>query len=232
VDLLVGEEATESAFRRQAPTHRWLHVATHGFYDPPELHGPAAPAKSLKPKDGAQLDDDDTPSEFEHGGLAAYHPGLRSGIALAGANCKTVKPGQDDGILTALEVSALDLEEVELAVLSACETGLGATAGKAIGGEGLLGLQRAFQVAGAKTVLAGLWSVPDRETMLLMQRFYQNMWNKKLPKGHALREAQIWMLKEAKPRGLDVEEPDGKKPASNRLPPKYWAGFVLSGDWR
>jgi CHAT domain-containing protein len=58
------------------------------------------------------------------------------------------------------------------------------------------------------------------------------MWNKKLPKGHALREAQIWMLKEAKPRGLDVEEPDGKKPASNRLPPKYWAGFVLSGDWR
>ena len=89
-----------------------------------------------------------------------------------------------------------------------------------------------FQVAGAKTVLAGLWSVPDRETMLLMQRFYQNMWNKKLPKGHALREAQIWMLKEAKPRGLDVEEPDGKKPASNRLPPKYWAGFVLSGDWR
>jgi CHAT domain-containing protein len=109
------------------------------------------------------------------------------------------------------------------------ETGLGSTAGQ---GEGLLGFQRAFQVAGAKTVMAGLWSVPDRETMLLMQRFYQSVWTKKLPKGEALREAQIWMLKEGHPRGLDLEESGAKKPTSGRLTPKLWAGFVLSGDWR
>ena len=162
--------------------------------------------------------------------MGGYHPGLLSGLALAGANCQTVKPGDDDGILTALEVSSLDLSGVELAVLSACETGLGATAGETVGGEGLLGLQRAFQVAGARSVVAGLWRVPDRETMLLMQRFYQNIWNKKMSKGQALREAQIWMLNEGKARGLDVAE-EAPNP-SKKLLPKYWAGFVLSGDWR
>jgi CHAT domain-containing protein len=65
-----------------------------------------------------------------------------------------------------------------------------------------------------------------------MQRFYQNVWNKKMAKGQALREAQVWMLKEAKRgRGLDVEDEEPKN-TSQKLLPKYWAGFVLSGDWR
>jgi CHAT domain-containing protein/tetratricopeptide (TPR) repeat protein len=228
VELLLGEDATESSFRREAATHRWLHLATHGFYDPPEL---SALAAATDPKGRTSLvNAPSEQSDFEHAGMRGYHPGLLSGLALAGANCQTVKAGDDDGILTALEVSSLDLGGVELAVLSACETGLGATAGETAGGEGLLGLQRAFQIAGARSVMAGLWRVPDRETMLLMQRFYQNLWTKKLPKAQALREAQIWMLKETKPRGLDV---DGEAPnTSKRLLPKYWAGFVLSGDWR
>ena len=97
--------------------------------------------------------------------------------------------------------------------------------------DGVLGLQRAFQMAGARTVMAGLWQVPDRETMLLMQRFYQNVWDKKLPKAQALREAQIWLLRDGKPpRGLDIT--DEKANPSKRLLPKYWAAFVLSGDWR
>ena len=77
--------------------------------------------------------------------MTGYHPDLLVGLALAGAN-QRAEPGQDDGILTALAVEELDLSHVQLATLSACETGLGKTAG----GEGVLGLQRAFQLAGAQ----------------------------------------------------------------------------------
>jgi CHAT domain-containing protein len=109
--------------------------------------------------------------------------------------------------------------------LSACETGLGQTAG----GEGLLGLQRAFQVAGARTVVASLWKVDDRATRDLMERFYDNLWDREMGKLAALREAQLWMLNERGRRGLDLPD-DGTAP--QRLPPFYWAAFVLSGDWR
>ena len=134
---------------------------------------------------------------------------------------------EEDGILTALEVSEMELPKLELVVLSACETGLG----KGAGGEGLLGLQRAFQVAGARSVVASLWQVPDEATRMLMVRFYENLWDRKLPKLEALRQAQLWMLKEGGKRGLQREPPEGQAPAG-RLPPYYWAGFVLSGDWR
>jgi CHAT domain-containing protein len=134
--------------------------------------------------------------------------------------------------LTALEVGELDLTQVRLAVLSACETGLGETAG----GEGVLGLQRAFQVAGAKTVFSTLWSIPDEATQVLMARFYDNLWSKKMGKLQALHEAQLWMLREGRThpgvqRGVVREdEPETKR--NGRLPPYYWAAFVLSGDWR
>src|SRR5213078_1602900 len=105
-------------------------------------------------------------------GVAGFHPGLLSGIVLAGAN-RPPQAGQDDGILTALEVAELDLGQVELATLSACETGLGEVAG----GEGLLGLQRAFQVAGARSVVASLWKVDDRATQELMGAFYKAYWD-------------------------------------------------------
>jgi CHAT domain-containing protein len=156
-------------------------------------------------------------------------------LVLTGANRRAVD-GQEDGILTALEVSGLDLSHVELATLSACETGLGQTAG----GEGLLGLQRAFQLAGAKTTMASLWQVPDKATQLLMERFYDNLWNssRKTSKLDALLEAQRWMLREGAKqsgmtRGLTFEAGDvATVPSSGRLPPYYWAAFVLSGDWR
>ena len=125
-------------------------------------------------------------------------------------------------------------------MLSACETGLGKTAG----GEGLLGLQRAFQSAGARTVVASLWKVDDQGTQTLMVEFYKNLWEKKLSKLEALRQAQLAMLreydpKEGKSRGpgrittttakLDPNLPAPSKPGTS---PFYWAAFVLSGDWR
>jgi CHAT domain-containing protein len=217
VSVLCRDGATEAAFRSKAPGSRWLHVATHGFFAPPSL--PSA----LATGDGSMLLDQQP---------VGYHPGLLSGLALTGANTPPERGG-DDGILTALEVAALDLSNVELAVLSACDTGLGEVAG----GEGVLGLQRAFQVAGAKTTITSLWKVSDEHTQILMQRFYENLWEKGMGKLEALRQAQLWMLREggkpgsAAARGVErVHRASAQK--SGRLPPYYWAAFVLSGDWR
>jgi CHAT domain-containing protein len=221
---LAGSTATEEAFRQAAPRSRFVHLATHGFFAPAELRSALAPGDPKATRLGIDA--------LGGVGVVGYNPGLLSGIALAGANRRPTPIGLDDGILTALEVAELDLSGVELVVLSACETGLGEVAG----GEGLLGLQRAFQVADAKTVVASLWSVNDDATRLLIAEFYRNLWEKRLPKGEALRQAQLKMLRgELRPsdslppgaRGL--KRPDA--PQDYRKP-YYWAAFVLSGDWR
>lgn len=217
--LLRDGAPTETAVRKLAPEHEFLHFATHGFFAPKEVKSAlqrniSAQARLL----GAERM------------VSGHHPGLLSGIVLAGAN----RPkDEDDGVLTALEVSELDLTKVELAVLSACETGLGESAG----GEGVLGLQRAFQIAGARTVLTTLWSIPDEPTRVLMERFYANRLAKKMPALEALREAQQWMLNEGRShadvqRGIQRLEKTPQPVAGGRLPAYYWAAFVLSGDWR
>ena len=177
---------------------------------------------------------------------------MLSGIALAGAN-RGAQPIDDrhrlgdDGILTALETAELDLSAAELVVLSACETGLGPVAG----GEGLLGLQRAFQVAGARTVVASLWKVDDAATERLMTHFYRNLWQKKgLPPLEALRQAQLAILNGQKPpaadggRGAAAGQSEESGPRAGfgpgfdvpeqaprmRASPRLWAAWVLSGD--
>ena len=125
-------------------------------------------------------------------------------------------------------MAALDLGGVDLAVLSACETGLGPVAG----GEGVLGLQRAFQVSGARTVMASLWKVSDEATRLLMERFYENLWDKRLGKLEALRQAQLAVLREGPQRGMAIVTKGDQPAKPRRAPPYYWAAFVLSGDWR
>jgi CHAT domain-containing protein len=235
VRLLRGEQATEAALRREAPRHLYLHLATHGFFAPAGVLSALAPDPDWERRAATNLRE---PELFGRQGVVGYHPGLLSGVVLAGAN-RPAAPDQDDGILTALEVAELDLRGVELVTLSACETGLGAQVG---GGEGLLGLQRAFQVAGARTVVAGLWQVPDQQTRELMDHFYENLWHKKLTRLEALRQAQLWLLKEGPKRGPGKERPvDPKQVAeakpepaagAGRAPPFYWAAFVLSGDWR
>jgi CHAT domain-containing protein len=224
--VLEGAGATESAFRMEAPRHRYLHISTHGFFAPENIQS----ALSRHARDTSRFAE----AFATRQSLAEYHPNLLSGLAVAGAN-KPLPTG-DDGILTAEEIQALDLRRVELVVLSACETGLGERAG----GEGLLGLQRSFHVAGAQTVIASLWKVDDVATRDLMERFYENLWSKTKEDGktplytklEALREAQLWMLKERGPRGATPVEADLKTAGERRLPPYYWAAFVLSGDWR
>src|SRR5262249_39219057 len=110
-----------------------------------------------------------------------------------------------------------------------CETGLG----KSAGGEGLLGLQRAFAVAGARTVVASLWEVNDRATQALMSEFYRVAWDPDsiVSRAEALRRAQLSLLRAGKRRGL-AKKAEKLPKGETRLPPLYWAAFVLSGDWR
>jgi hypothetical protein len=187
-----------------------------------------------------------------------WHPGLLSGIVLTGANLidghelvasavaepasqlgkgvDTNPAGRDDGILTALEVADLDLRGTELVALSACETGLGEEAG----GEGLWGLQRAFHAAGARTVVASLWTVDDHITQELMSRYYTNLWHKRMGKLAALRAAQLSLLnREVRKEQHPVRGPgatamsDGRismHATTERAHPRFWAAWVLSGD--
>jgi CHAT domain-containing protein len=213
-------KATEKAFHEQAPQTSYLHLATHGYFAPEELRSVLSVSRA----------DEEAISLFMKQDVSGWHPGLLSGIVLAGAN-QPPRPERDDGVLTALEVAELDMSGVELVTLSACETGLGQTAG----GEGVLGLQRSFHLAGARTTVASVWQVPDAATRALMVEFYENLWQKKLPRGQALRQAQLLMLREGVERGVvqrgstDADQSAGGSPGT---PPYYWAAFVLSGDWR
>ena len=215
--------ATEQAFRDEASNFATLHLATHGFFA-------AADKKSALAGD-ANRDERQRLSSERDQMIRGFNPGLLSGLAFSGANRKP-KLGQDDGILTADEIAFLPLEHVDLVVLSACETGLGEVAG----GEGLIGVQRAFQVAGAGSTVASLWNVGDVATQRLMERFYRNYWQKKMSKLDALREAQLYLLNHPQAvndenRGLTQKKPQPGA-ASKRLSPEMWAAFQLSGDWR
>jgi CHAT domain-containing protein len=217
---------------------RWAHLATHGFFAEGAL-GPSLPSGPLA----------DDPSQFllpvrERVSVAARNPLLLSGLVLAGANVdrplvKEMYSDSRQAILTAEAISYLSLENLELAVLSACETGLGDVAG----GEGVLGLQRAFHTAGAKNVIASLWKIDDHATAVLMQLFYYHLWRQKLTPCEALRAAQLTLyhspelIEEARSeRGINLaktqrlhlsenEPPRGQE----KSPVHCWAGFVLSG---
>jgi CHAT domain-containing protein len=154
-----------------------------------------------------------------------------------------VQRGQDDGLLTALEAQRLDLEGTELVILSACETALG----RPVKGEGMLGLQRAFQVAGARSLISSLWQVDDHATSTLMGEFYKNLWERKLGKLESLHQAQLTILRQYDPKLRKLRGPGKVRPIDSiqltdatstqltrtePLPPCFWAAFVLSGDWR
>jgi CHAT domain-containing protein len=184
--------AGEAAFKRDAPGKRVLHLATHGFF----LGG--------------------CPSGLDSGSVRGENPLLLSGVALAGANLRhTASARSEDGILTAEEIAAMDLAGVEWAVLSACETGLG----ELKAGEGVFGLRRAFQVAGARTVIMSLWPVDDSLTRQWMTTLYSERFLRHRGTAEAVRDADLSVLRRL-------------RSANRSTHPFYWAAFVAAGDWR
>ena len=139
-----------------------------------------------------------------------------SGLALAGANRRArTRPDEDDGILTAEEVATLELDGVEWAVLSACDTDVGGIEA----GEGVFGLRRAFQIAGAQTVILSLWSVDDRATVRWMRSLYDARFRQRHTTAQAMHDASTAVLHDRRARGQSTH-------------PFYWAPFVAAGEWR
>jgi len=187
--LYEGLNASEESIKK-VNSPEVLHIATHGYFfpDPPQN----------QQKDGATV-------AFQ----GSDYPMIRSGLALSGANYawkngKPRHPEMEDGVLTALEASRLNLENTALVVLSACETGLGDIQGN----EGVYGLQRAFKMAGARYLIMSLWQVPDFQAQAFMTAFYTHWLAGREPIPDAFRKTQLEMKEKFKN-------------------PFLWAGFVL-----
>ncbi|MBL7824963.1 MAG: CHAT domain-containing protein [Saprospiraceae bacterium] len=197
-----GNVATEESFKmigKEEISPRVLHIATHGFFFPDPV--PSQKSMNLQVQSRG----------IENGMVfkISDNPMIRSGLILAGGNYawnngKPIIQGGEDGILTAYEISQMNLSNTELVVLSACETGLGEIQGN----EGVYGLQRAFKIAGTKYLIMSLWQVPDKQTSLLMTTFYKKWLEDKMSIPDAFHAAQ----KQLRDGGLE---------------PYYWAGFVL-----
>lgn len=188
----IGEEANEASFKQlsnQSMSGAVLHVATHGF--------------NLEYNDSIQS------TAINHKGESGYkEPLMRTGFILTGANKNWVEElplnGENDGILTALEISAMNLTGIELAVLSTCHS----AQGEIHEGEGSFGLQRAFRLAGVRSMIISLSEIPDRETVEFMTGFYR-YWQQGMSKPEAFTKTQREMI--------------GKY----RNDPQKWAYFIL-----
>ena len=180
-----GIDASEATLRAHIMHHRYLHVATHGYFASASLPDDSMGVNQFIRKHGPSLFQKTTgwlPFFGEKQDLIENHPGLLSGLAPAGVNrSQRADPDLDatenDGILTAADLAGLDLSAVEMVVLSACDTGLGATAAA----DGPHGLERAFQAAGAHTTVTSHWKVDDDATRALMVEFYRRLWDKGKP---------------------------------------------------
>lgn len=191
-----GYFATEEQFRSlgiNTPSPRIIHLATHGYFFP-------NPKGKIQKRTISSIQE----PVFK----MSEHPMIRSGLIMAGAKQAWLTgkhpEGQEDGILTAYEISQMNLSNTELVVLSACETGLGQVSGN----EGVYGLQRAFKIAGVKYLIMSLWKVDDRSTKAFMTEFYRQWLQGKQPIPQAFRSAQ---------QAMRTKNPN----------PYDWAGFVL-----
>jgi CHAT domain-containing protein/tetratricopeptide (TPR) repeat protein len=210
--LLTGRGADRAgllaALGDAAGRPRYLHLATHGFFErgrpglPPAVLGAwaaaAGRAGDLAGMTGAlsaALAADEPGALDREGGfdptgrsyrVQRSNPMLASCLVLSRVN-----EAGEEGYLSAEEIASLDLRGCELATLSACETGAGALAGW----QGVQGLQRGFHDAGARHVLASLWNVSDAATSVLMEEFYRRLWKEKRPPREALRLAQLHVLR-------------------------------------
>jgi CHAT domain-containing protein/Tfp pilus assembly protein PilF len=203
VNYFSNENASEENFKEVVSKSNFIHIATHGFFYPdPDL----IQKEIYKEESNEDID-------FRGGG-ASYgiwnfvnnkNPLMRSGLALAGSNDmwdRNIYEEGEDGVLTAQEVTTLNLRNTDLVVLSACETGLGDIRGN----EGVYGLQRAFKMAGVHYLIMSLWQVPDEETAEFMIVFYTKLLIQK-----DIRQAFS----------------DTQKEMRAKYDPYYWAAFVL-----
>jgi len=220
---LTVEMATAERLRATLPQARYVHLATHGFFDASKLQ-----AEKKREADEIRAHQFGNNSRIK---VAAKNPLGFVGLVLAKGE-----------VLTGLSLVDLSLENITLVTLSACETGLG----EYTGGEGVQGLQRAFHVAGCPNVVASLWKVNDAATAALMAKFYHELWENKKPPIEALRDAQLTIyrhpelipdlagergapkLNEALASQTTMPKPPASTPADTRL----WAPFVLSGAGR
>ena len=193
--VYMGTSANEESFKAlDGNSPELLHIATHGFFlsDPKDVETNIFLQTIMNKGSHTTWDVQEM---------------NRSGLLFAGGNRawtgKDIIDGIDDGILTAQEISMLNLSQTDLVVLSACETGLGTD----ISSEGIFGLQRAFKLAGVNTLIMSLWKVPDEETSMLMLSFYDN-WLSGMSKRDAFRKAQDYVR-------------------SIKSNPYYWAAFVM-----
>jgi CHAT domain-containing protein/Tfp pilus assembly protein PilF len=228
-----GREAGTQQVWLDLAQARWAHLATHGFFAAPRTQERQALLREPDFLRGVR--------GVERRGVGARNPLVQTGLVLAGAN---LAPGpdvlrDDRGILTGEAIAGLDLRRLDLAVLSACDTGLG----ESTFGEGVFGLQRAFHLGGCRNVVASLWKLDDEATAALMALFYHHLWVKGEPPLQALRHAQLALLRHpeevpllARERGSPfdtvvkrVEAPVPPQARKATAPEKHWAAFVLSG---
>jgi tetratricopeptide (TPR) repeat protein/CHAT domain-containing protein len=199
--LLLQQQATEAALK-QARAPRILHIATHGFSWP--ITPPITTETGSIPSEVSLRISDLRLSDWA---ANIEEPLLRSGLALSGANRR--RSGDDDGVLTALEMAGLDLWGTRLVVLSACETGVG----EVKNGEGVQGLRRALVLAGSESQVMSLWQVTDEGARDLMIDYYKAL-QRGEGRSEGLRQVQLRMLHSKEWRH-----------------PFYWAAFIQSGEW-
>jgi len=200
--------ALEGRLKTACRSPRILHLATHGFFLPDQQRDLNREGRGLGLDFGELSGATDGLGRLS--GPMMENPMLRSGLALAGANTwltgGNLPEAAEDGLMTAEDVTGLDLLATELVVLSACETGLG----QIHVGEGVFGLRRAFVLAGAKTLVMSLWKVPDNQTRELMEDFYARLLAGE-GRAEALRQAQL---------AMKAKHPE----------PFFWGAFICQGD--
>ena len=206
--LYTATKANEESFKALSGKHNnIIHIGTHGFtWTDSVAKKQDYFAEQMRTLDGMK----------RHRG-SVIDPLSRCGLLFAGANIalagysNKLPEGVQDGVLTAKEISLIDLRDADLVVLSACETAKGD-----VTSEGVFGLQRAFKMAGVQTIIMSLWKVDDHATQILMTEFYNNWVGKKQSKREAFRNAQnaVRYAKDANGEYLYSK-------------PVYWAGFVM-----